>query len=467
MIELVLVQDKFSEAIEIRIVNEVFSIDDIAYKITFVNNRPVINIHLNTQDPLQRSEKIRKIAPKIFNSLDELSSYRINILAAKQDLLALLEGIFMYSYTYEKFKSITKQKNKKIVIELNKNQTEVALKLQELFKWVNLSRDLTNEPYTTLNTLALALKLDELANSLNINSQLLTEKEIKMEEMGGLLAVNKGSKNPPRFSILDYKPDNHINEQPYVLIGKGVVMDTGGYTIKDTPNSMEIMKCDMAGAAIVASVVFALRSFQFPFWCIGLIPITDNMISHDALVPGEIIRMKNGKTVEVTNVDAEGRLILADALIYAQKYNPLLVIDIATLTGSAISTLGHQGALLCQNNADEFVKILKQASEYTYERFAELPLWPEFEDEIKSSIADLKNVSDKPYAGALIAATFLKQFITYPWIHLDVAGPVFNKSAYKYYREGATGYGVRLLVTFFEILCNTTIRKSNDYYRKC
>jgi len=214
-----------------------------------------------------------------------------------------------------------------------------------------------------------------------------------------------------------------VNKKPFVFVGKGVVFDSGGMNLKPG-ESMSTMKEDMAGAAAVASAIYAIALAGLPVHVIGLMPATDNRPGPNAIVPGDVINMQNGMTVEVLNTDAEGRLILADALNYATRYKPSLVIDLATLTGSAIRAVGKYGIVAMQKNAVKELDLLKESGMETYERLVEFPAWDEYAEGLKSEIADMKNIGPAE-AGAITAGKFLEKFTAYPYIHLDIAGPAF------------------------------------------
>jgi leucyl aminopeptidase len=245
---------------------------------------------------------------------------------------------------------------------------------------------------------------------------------------------------------MEWKPADSKNEKPIVLVGKGVTYDTGGMNLKPG-DSMLNMKDDMSGAAVVAATVYAIAMAKLPVYVVGLMPATDNRPGEKALVPGDIITMHNGTTVEVLNTDAEGRLILADALSYAQKYDPELVIDLATLTGSAVRSIGKYGAPAMQSKASKELDKLKETGFDVYERLVEFPMWDEYGDLVKSDLADLKNLGP-PEAGLITAAKFLEKFTSYPYIHLDIAGPAFLEKRDSYRGQGGTGFGVRLLFEF-------------------
>ena len=269
--------------------------------------------------------------------------------------------------------------------------------------------------------------------------------------MGGLLAVNRGSQLPPTFTIMEWKPEGHKNTKPVVLVGKGVVYDTGGLSLKPTPNSMDFMKSDMGGAAAVIGAIYAAAKAKLPLHIVGLIPATDNRPGEDAYVPGDVVKMHSGLNVEVLNTDAEGRMILADALSYAKKYDPELVIDLATLTGAAARAVGPQGVVY-MGTADEDTKFKIEGSSYhVHERLIELPLWEEYDEMIKSDIADINNVGG-PAAGAITAGMFLKHFVSYPWLHIDIASMAWMDRNDGYRLKNGTGVGVRLLFDFLKNL---------------
>jgi len=271
---------------------------------------------------------------------------------------------------------------------------------------------------------------------------------IEKMKMGGMLAVNRGSTEAPTFSILEWKPAAAKNERPIILVGKGVTFDSGGHNLK-TGDYMNDMKGDMAGGAAVVAAIYAVSKSQLPVHVVGLIPSTDNRISPDACSPGDIITMYDGTTVEVKNTDAEGRIIMADALAYAKNYNPELVVDMATLTGSAQRALGEQGMAAMSNAPRETMDRLKSCGESVHERLVEFPLWEEYDEYLQSDIADLKNEGGK-FAGMITAGKFLEHFTAYPYIHLDIAGLAFAEETRNYWSKGGTGAGVRLLFEFLK-----------------
>jgi leucyl aminopeptidase len=277
----------------------------------------------------------------------------------------------------------------------------------------------------------------------------LEKTQIESLKMGGLLAVNKGSIDPPTFTIIEYKPANAKNEQPIVLVGKGVVYDTGGLSLKPTPGSMDCMKSDMGGAACMAATIYLAAAQKLPIHLIGLIPATDNRPGLNAYAPGDVITMYDGTSVEVLNTDAEGRMILADALAYSNKFKPALVIDAATLTGAALRAIGTKASVIMGNASDDNFSKLEAAGNEVHERVVRFPFWDDYAKEIKSSIADLKNLGG-PNAGMITAGKFLEHFVKSPYIHMDIAGPAWLDAKEDYRTQGGTGAGVRLLYTFLK-----------------
>jgi len=277
------------------------------------------------------------------------------------------------------------------------------------------------------------------------------EARIRDEELGGLLAVNRGSFDPPTVSTLTWSPDAAVNDRPVVVVGKGVMFDTGGLSLKDTKGSMDKMKSDMGGAAAVVGLFEALADLEVPLHVVGLVPATDNRPGRRAYVPGDVVEMHSGTTVEVMNTDAEGRLLLADALSYASTHlDPLLMVDVATLTGSCIAALGTQAAGVMASETDaaaERLYSIQRAGERTGERVHPLPMYDDYKTALDSDVADLQNVGGRA-AGAITAGKFLEHFVDAPWLHLDVAGPAFRDAPDGYNPAGGTGFGVRLLTSY-------------------
>jgi leucyl aminopeptidase len=362
------------------------------------------------------------------------------------------EGLILSFYSFKKYKTKEDEKDKKKypgkLLLCGKIKKPDLKWLDVLCDAVYLTRDMINEPANHLNAVALAKEIKRMGSLAGFTVEILNKGKIETLKMGGLLAVNKGSVDPPVFCILEWKPAKKLNKRPLVLVGKGVVYDTGGLNIK-TGDYMAQMKADMAGAATVAGVMYVLARTSVPLHIIGLIPATDNRPGGNAYTQGDILTMHNNTTVEVCNTDAEGRLIMADAISYAGNYSPELIIDIATLTGSAAITFGNQAIALMGNADRKYFTLLEESGNEVYERVAELPFWDEYGELLKSDIADIKNVGGRE-AGAITAGKFLESFSKFPMIHLDIAGTGLLKKDDYYRSKEGSGSGLRLLATFIK-----------------
>ena len=374
----------------------------------------------------------------------------------KQQSLSLFaaEGIVLGNYQFIKHKP-TAEKNKNtlqsiIIANSNIKQSHVD-ELNIVCSATILARDLVNEPVNYLNATDLSNAFKTMGKLSGFKVDVLNRKKIKELKMGGLLAVNAGSVDEPTFSVMEYKPNKTKNKKPYILIGKGVVYDTGGLSLKPTLASMDLMKCDMAGAAAVGCAMYAIAKAKLNIHVIALVPATDNRPGFNAFAPGDIITMMDGSTVEMLNSDAEGRMILADALHYAKRFNPELVIDIATLTGAAMAAIGTFGMVGMGNISNNQKNKLHQSGINVYERIAEFPFWDEYDELMKSDIADQKNIGGA-LGGSITAGKFLAKFTNFPYYHLDIAGPAFLSSKDSYRGKGGTGYGVRFFFDFFKNL---------------
>jgi len=313
------------------------------------------------------------------------------------------------------------------------------------------ARDLVNRSPKDKTAEAFAEAVAESGEDYGYRVETWSEDRIREEGMGGLLAVNQGSFDPPTFSVLEWAPGDAVNDRPVAVVGKGVMFDTGGLSLKKTKGSMDKMKSDMGGAAAVVGLFEALAAEEVPLHVVGLLPATDNRPGRKAYVPGDVIEMHSGATVEVMNTDAEGRLLLADALSYASStLDPELVIDVATLTGASIVALGTQAAAVMSSETDaaaERLYALQRAGERTGERVHPLPMYEAYKKQLDSDVADITNIGGKA-AGAVTAGKFLEHFVDAPWMHLDIAGPAFLDAAETYNPKGATGFGVRLLASY-------------------
>ena len=415
----------------------------------YIKNGDKFTIFVKESDS---KEKLRVAGHKVRTHLNK-SATEITIVSKKEYSLVVAEGLALSNYQFLKyFKDATKKKYalEKINVVGKFDSNEIN-KLNNTINAVLWARDMVNEPVSFLTATQLATEIKKLGEEADFSVNVLEKNQIESLKMGGLLAVNKGSIEPPTFSILEYKPKNAKNKKPVVLVGKGVVYDTGGLSLKPTAGSMDLMKSDMAGAACMAATIYAAALNQLDVHLIGLIPATDNRPGMNAYTPGDVITMYDGTTVEVLNTDAEGRMILADALAYSNKLNPELVIDAATLTGAAVVAIGTKASCLMGNAKQKVMDQLIESGNDVHERLVQLPFWDEYYDEMKSSIADLKNVGGK-YAGMITAGKFLEHFVKSPYVHLDIAGPSFLESPQDYKGKGGTGVGVRLLLNFLENL---------------
>jgi leucyl aminopeptidase len=365
--------------------------------------------------------------------------------------LALFEGAALANYRFDKYITSGKEDKKKlgkITLCAESKKTAAAAKgvlelAGAIYEGVTLARDLANAPNNEIYPETLAKKAQSAGKDAGFKVTVLDKKKIESLKMGGLLAVNQGSVRPPVFIVMEYK-GGKSQDKPIVFVGKGITFDTGGISIKPGAG-MGDMKMDMHGAASVIGAITAIAKAKLPVNVIALVPSTENMPSGSAYVPGDIITFMNGKTAEIDNTDAEGRLVLADALTYADRYKPQAVVDLATLTGACVIALGNVTTGMMGTD-DALKNRLKKAAERTNEYVCELPLYEEYEEQIKSDVADVKNAGGRG-AGAITAALFLKKFIgDYPWVHLDIAGTGMSTRETDYMPKGGTGIGVRLLV---------------------
>ena len=405
------------------------------------------------KDSWQNNETYRIAGNKLAKKLNHHKVKKVTLVnhaAISEAIYYLAEGLALGNYQFLKyFKEAGKKKNTLEVIALYQADESKVAELQQVIYGTCTARTLVNEPLSYLTAEQLSEEISRLGEEAGFKVEVFHKKKIESLKMGGLLAVNRGSGQPPTFTILEWKPEKARNTKPYVFVGKGVVYDTGGLSLKPTPNSMDSMKSDMGGAAAVTGAITAIAKAKLPVHVIGLIPATDNRPGYNAYTPGDVIHMFDGSTVEVLNTDAEGRMILADALSYAKRYEPELVIDLATLTGAAAYAIGKYGVVAMGKADEEKWEQLRESGRQVYERLAEFPFWEEYDELIKSSIADIKNIGG-PEGGAITAGKFLAHFTDYPWIHLDIAGPAFLKENDHYRTKGGTGVGVRLLFDFIK-----------------
>ena len=377
-----------------------------------------------------------------------------------EEMAAFVEGLTLADYSFDRYRSKECFHLEHLRINSVYFKPEELESQQRLWNRIFWCREWVNLPVADLNAAAFAEELQSVASNFkNVKCTVMDKRKIESLRMGGLLAVNKGSVDEPRFVVLEYNGVKNEElrmknggEGPICLVGKGIMYDTGGLNIKPD-DYMQEMKSDMAGAATMASVLFAAADNELPVHVVALLPLTDNRPGFNAYAADDILTMYDGTTVEVVNTDAEGRLILADAIAYAVKnYNPRVIIDAATLTGAAVRAISTFGIAAMQQNAEREFEMLKIVGNEVYERLVEFPMWKEYEELLKSDFADLRNCGNTPQAGTITAGKFLAHFAKeVPYVHLDIAGVAYFTKAQHYFRPGASGYGVRLLYAYLQM----------------
>ena len=376
---------------------------------------------------------------------------------SESDIEAIVRGADLGLYDFNTYKSEKKSFrpalmkitiNNKLVPSLNK-----IIKHGEIISnAIMLSRDLSNLPSNDCTPTYIAQRVKKISSGRPIKTTVFTTQKLKQLGFGGLLGVAQGSKQPPCFIIMEYSGGKR-REKPIVFVGKTITFDTGGISIKPSA-SMDEMKHDKSGGATVIGIMQAVADLKLPVNVVGLIPATENMPGGSAYKPGDILTFYNKKTAEILNTDAEGRVILADALSYAQTYKPKMIIDFATLTGACIVALGTVASGMIGNDK-KIMNLLMKSAEHTGEKVWELPLWDEYKKLIRSDVADIKNIGGRG-AGTITAAAFLSHFVgEYPWVHLDIAGTAWTQEGTpkkSYIKKGATGVGVLLSIDFLRSL---------------
>jgi leucyl aminopeptidase len=363
---------------------------------------------------------------------------------------ALVEGAVLGSWRFEELRSEPAEDDQRPALQSltllvpNAQSKRLAKRGAEFGRVVagaqNYARELAIRPANIVNPRYLADEARRLGEELGLKVTVLDRAAIKKDGMNALLAVAAGSDDEPRFIAIEYCPVK--GQRPLALVGKGVTFDAGGLSLK-TPVGMETMKADMSGAAAVLGALRAVAELELKINVVGLIPAVENLPSGHAMRPGDVIGSRSRKTIEVLNTDAEGRLILADALNYAARFEPQALIDIATLTGACVVALGNQAIGLMGSDQD-LVDEIRVAADRCGERVWQLPLWDEYREQMKSEVADIKSTGGRP-AGTITAAIFLREFVgSVPWAHLDIAGTVWAEKAGPYQPAGPTGVGVRL-----------------------
>jgi leucyl aminopeptidase len=367
-------------------------------------------------------------------------------------LHALLEGLYLGAFEFTQYKSDNhKAPEVKVWISGGESIQQQIQRAEALTRAVNLARSWAHEPANVINPVTLAERAVDLSQQHGLKVTVFDETQLAEMGAGGLLSVGKGSASQPRLIVMEYTgKGGQPDAKPVVLVGKAITFDTGGYSMKDV-TGIQGMKYDKCGGVTVAAVMQAVAELQLDLPVVGIIAAAENMVSADAYRPDDILTMLSGKTVEIISTDAEGRLVLADALHYAQQnYQPRAIIDLATLTGGIVTALGRVRAGIMANN-DDLVEQLTQAGEQTHERLWRMPLDDDYLKAIKGDDADLKNSGGRE-GHPIMGGIFLKQFVSddVPWAHLDIAGVADTPKDMPYSRKGATGFGVRLLVKYLE-----------------
>jgi leucyl aminopeptidase len=369
---------------------------------------------------------------------------------------ALTEGALLGLYRYDKLREVPKHEQRKridaitLLIERGSERAAVKHAIEKgevIAEAVSLTRDLITGPSNIVTPTYLANQARAIARQHRLACRVIPFSQLKRLGFGGIVGVAQGSAHPAQFIVLDYRPARA--KATFALCGKGITFDTGGISIKPSAK-MEQMKYDMSGAAAVLGIMQASARLRLPYRVVGIIAATENMPSGTAQKPGDVVTTLSGKTIEVINTDAEGRLVLSDCLHYAKRYKPDCVVDLATLTGACIVALGAEAIGLMTKN-ERLAARINQAGKVTHERVWRLPLWDEYAEQLKSDIADIKNVTDTGQAGTVTAAKFLETFAEgLPWAHLDIAGTAWVDQDKPYIPKGAVGIGVRLLLELME-----------------
>ena len=370
-------------------------------------------------------------------------------LAPDQIAFALAEGILLGSFRFDKHKSKKDEPTPATVYFLDVSLKPILERASIICEATNLARAWAGEPANVINPVTLAERVQELTKEVGLKCTVLDDKQLAEMGAGAIVAVGQGSANPSRLIVLEYQPSVKSEAQPVALVGKAITFDTGGYSIKTTLG-MVGMKYDKCGAMAVLGTMVAAVKLKLQTPLVGILAASENMISDISYRPNDILKTLSGKTVEIISTDAEGRLVLCDALAYAQKnFTPRAVIDLATLTGGVVTALGSTRAGLFSNR-DELASALFNAGETVHERLWRLPLDDEYFEIIKSDDADMKNSGGVPKASPIVGATFLKQFVEEKtaWAHLDIAGVSDWDHEMPYCPKGASGFGVRLLIEY-------------------
>ena len=424
-----------------------------AERITFIGlgKRDKIDLeNLRSMAGKAVKSSMAKSISEIFIAVPDATRIKID---EAEILKSLGEGAVLGNHLYRKYKEEKKLKPLKRVHfvvepEVKKNHSGLLQRVESVCSGTIQAREWVNTPSNEKKPEQFAGFIRAAAGKTKLRVSIMNDKQLKQKKFDSLLAVAAGSESKPRMVTLEHRPPGA--KKTIALIGKGVTFDSGGLNLKPS-GSLETMKSDMSGAAVVASTMIAISKLKPKINVLGLIPIVENMPSGSATRPGDIVRSYSGKTVEINNTDAEGRLILIDAMAYAVKtYKPQVLIDLATLTGACVVALGERIAGVFSSD-DELAESILQSGAKTHERCWKMPLPDDYKEMLKSDFADISNISGTRWGGAITAALFLSEFVEgIPWAHIDIAGPSYSKKESGYCGPGGTGFGVRLLCDLLE-----------------
>ena len=423
-------------------------------QVTVSEGRAVLSVGMGDAAELD-AEAFRRAGSCIVRSAWKASRVATTVLEAVPDGLdravaaqALAEGAGLAAYRFTRYRGRPDEcrVEELTVVAPNAGDLEPALaRAARVVEAVSLARDLVNEPAGGLTPTGFAERAASVAEAAGLAIEVLDEAGVAEHRLGGLAGVARGSDEPPRLVKLTYEPAGRSSDVTVALVGKGVTFDSGGLSIK-TADGMMTMKTDMSGAAAVLAAMSALPALDAPVRVVGFLPLTENMPSGRAIKPGDVLTIRNGKTVEVLNTDAEGRLILADGLSLAAEESPDAIVDLATLTGAQVVALGRRISGLMGND-DALVDRVRAAGDRAGEPAWPLPLPADYRSHLDSEVADLKNIGKAGEAGTVVAGLFLKEFVgDVPWAHLDIAGPARAEADDGYLTRGGTGVGVRTLI---------------------
>jgi len=413
----------------------------------------ILLVGLGKKDQIS-AEKVRQAGGKAATYLRSMGMKRAALstdflFGLKISPVEFIEGALLGLYTYRRYKKDEDKRSLESITLLAKSShelTEGLRRVEMLTDAVCFARDLVNTPANDMTPNDIAKAALSLRTR-HLSVKVLDRNDAKKLGMGAFLAVAKGSKEEPRFIVLDYKG---AKGAPVVLIGKSITFDSGGISLKPS-DGMEKMKYDMAGGAAVLGAMKVVAALRLPVHLIGILPATENLPSGTATKPGDVVRSLNGKTIEIINTDAEGRLVIADAIAYAKRMKPRAIIDIATLTGACLIAFGNE-TIAMMGNDRKLIDALKKSGEDTYERVWEMPLFEEYKEYLKSDIADIKNIGGRN-GGLVTAAYFLYEFAgETPWVHLDIAGTAWTEKEKPYVPKGASGIGTRLIYAILKEL---------------